>query len=105
MRFQWEIKKNASPDHLADTAYLHVDRKPPRVGILPDRTEEAKRFEEALEAVPGVTDVSSWGYQIRVEKGRIFAWDEVTPAVIEVVGRFFGEPMVESREPSARSSS
>jgi hypothetical protein len=46
---------------------------------------------EALFAIAGITSLGFDKYEIAVEKGECFTWDEITPEVIKVITFILGE--------------
>lgn len=50
---------------------------------------ESNDLKNKLEEINGVEDVKLEGYKIRIERGAVFAFDEICEQVLEIVGKHF----------------
>ena len=53
-------------------------------------TDEQSQLVEGLSGVHGLMDVNFDKYELRVEKGEVFTWDEIAPRVEFVVASWLG---------------
>jgi len=90
MRVGWEFHPNQS------RATMHVDRKLFRFFMYgkEELTAEQRELVESLEETLGVAEVSINGYQVSVQRGAVFEWDEVMPRVEQVVAEWTGDEVV-----------
>src|SRR5687767_1317891 len=96
MKYAWQKCPNA------DVMILHTSIRLPKVRYCPVVGEiesgshpdagvdvEDREFVASLRDIDGVVSVNMGDYECQVEKGELFEWDELKPAIVEVFRRRF----------------
>ena len=101
MHYAW-----APHSHFLGHMQLHLDRRLPHA-VRKDLRDilsgdnPGLPLAKQLECLDGVVSVSIDDYTVTIEKGKLFAWSAVQPAIVDVVGTYFNEPMEAMEFPDA----
>lgn len=93
LRVGWEFHPN--PEY----ATAHVDHPMfQRYGFVSSTEKRLDPGDQSLwdklQAVPGVREVSVSKYRVRIERGGVFEWSEITPAVEDLIRIYAGRDSI-----------